>query len=283
VSAPNKSLKPGGQKQSEAALLPARLADSLARWSLYDFTSDLPIHLRIARMPKPKQRKRKDDEFRDQFLRSLKSLDRNLESYKRGDVDVWQDISTQLFILLCDRVPISLAERLIRNLSLHPLLTDVSKSKQNYLLIDAVRKRFTPDGVEFELFDLSQPRIPLGDWLQQTLLYVREDASKDILDNLPWVPDGTGGMFMVKEVPEHLRGEPTDVTLGLLISEARNQMGGGHFTPTIRAIMQATESVVIREKGNIQPFHVKCLVAIAEYVAAELRRQWTGLKRETPV
>ncbi len=225
-------------------------------------------------MPSPK--KREEHEFRDQFVRTLGKLRRHLESSKQGDPDAWQDISVQLFMLLCDRIPISLAERAIPNLSLHPLLTDISNIKQNYTLIDAVRKRFTPEAVEFELFDLGSPTIPVVDWLEQTILYIREDTPKEVLDSLPWVSDGASGM--IKDIPEHLRGEPTDVTLDKLITEARHQMGGGHFTPTIRAIMQATESIVIREKGATQPFHVKCLIAIGEYVAAELEQLWANLR-----
>lgn len=226
-------------------------------------------------MPKP--RTRNHPEFQNEFVRSLNRLSRQLKNYQNGDVDAWQDMATKLFILLCDRTPVPLAKRIMPNVSLHPLLVDISEIKHDYSLIDAVKKHFDANGITFDLFDLSKPKIGLEEWLQQSVLYVREETPNEVLDKIPWVSDGKGMMF--KDIPEELLGESTDATLELIISEARNQMGGGHFTPSVRAIMQATESVIVKEKGIVTSFHAKCIVAIAEYITTELEQQWIILRK----
>ena len=226
-----------------------------------------------------KTRRREENEFQAEFLRSLDRLQRYLDAYYQDDNDAWQDMVGKLSILLCDRTPIPLAEKIIPNLSLHPLILDITGIKENYQLYDAVRKSYTPTGIIFELFDLSRPKLPLEEWLQQTVLYISEETPKEILESIPWESDSYIGM--IKNIPNTLKNRGTAITLYDLIWESRSQMGIGHFTPTVRSAMQTTESVLIRDKRKYISYHAKCIIAISEYVVLELNQQWLDFQLKT--
>ena len=155
---------------------------------------------------------------------------------------------------------------------LHPLLVDLSETKESYQMITGP-VQLGPHGIRFLLFNEKRPKIPLQEWLGQTLFSIREEVPAEVLDSIPWTPTGGGGV--TKEIPEALLGEQTKVTIGSLISEARSQMGAGHFTPTVRETMQATESFIVQEHGHRMASHAKYLMAIAEYIVVELAQQFS--------
>ena len=186
-------------------------------------------------------RKRKPQEFIDQIHLLLNSLEILIAADKNGEPGAWLPVPGVLWVLLCDtdggRRP-TLIDTVIPDFSLHPLLHDASKEPGEYLLYvsgmewDQHRFDFTP-------FDPSQPRIPLAQWLEQTVAVL-------------------GG---------------TPITLGKLISETRHQEGAGHFDPEVRETVQATTGLRFREMGDEKPFHAKLLVSIAEYIVSETKKQ----------
>ncbi len=188
-------------------------------------------------------KQRTQQEFRDHLYKSLEVLEKNVINFKKGDQTAWLTIGAQLYILLCDKSkgPV-LTERVIPNFSLHPLLSDLSHQEGKYLLY-TTKMVFRPDGITLELFNLKNPKIPLGKWLQQTVAILNIGE---------------------KGIP---------ITIGGLIQEVWDQAGPGHFDPDVRETLQATSGGKFVEKGIENPLHVKYLVSIADYIVPEIRQQ----------
>ncbi len=186
---------------------------------------------------KPKRRTQR--EFREQLDQSLEALEINLEAYERGRAAGWLGVASQLYVLLCDQAG-PLVDRVSPELSLHPLMQDVSQKSVKYLLY-LPKVSFGPDGMALDLFDLEKPALPFAEWLEQTVAVLNV---------------GNTGIY---------------VTIRDLIIEVRNQAGPGHFTPTVRETAQATTGFKIVEKGMPGSFHEKCIVAIGKYVLLAVR------------
>ena len=222
-----------------------------------------------------KPRKRTDDEYHQQFQESLDFLHMCLEAYRNGKRSAWLGMSSQLFMLLCDRTPVALAERIIPDLKLHPLILTITNSPKKYRFFDATKKKFSPQGIELVLFNLDSLPIPLSDWLQQVFLVVGKEIPSDVYNDLPVQKDDKGATYI--EVPEELIPEPTCVSLEKLISETRHQMGPGHFTPTVREHIQATEALILYEQANYQRFYEKYIYTLCVYIVKELGRQYAKI------
>lgn len=206
-------------------------------------------------------------------------LERNLQAYIDGEIGAWQDVANNLFVLIGDYVAGAVVDKVIPDLAFHPLFHDISVIKYKYQQITAFSLEFTPDRIKLKLINTERPRILLTQWLDQTLFFIREEVPAHVWDSVPVIYDGKGGSY--KELPEHLKGKPTEATLRELIGEARNQMGAGHFTPTVRDKMQIAEQILFRERGDTQTLYVKCIIAIAEYVLPELKEQFGALRLDT--
>lgn len=184
--------------------------------------------------------KRQQDEYRDHLALVLDALEINLEAYKNGRVGGWLAISTQLYILLVDPSRGQpLITRLLADFTLHPInKPDISRKPTKYLL------HFSREVV----FDKTKPKLPLKDWLDQTL---------DVLHI------NTSG-----------KSKGVYISIRELIEETRNQAGGGHFDPKIRETIRATTGFKLVEEGKSIPYHIKRLIEISEYIIPEIRSQY---------
>jgi hypothetical protein len=193
-------------------------------------------------------KRRSQQEFMDHLILCLDTIDKNIEYYKNGDHTAWLSIASQLHIVLCDKNKgLTLVERVIPNISLHPLLSDLSNHAGKYIL-STPRMRFNKDGICIDLFDKKKPKIYLEQWLKQTI------AILNIGD----------------------RGIP--ITIGGLIQEVWEQAGPGRFDPEVRETLQAASAGKFVEKGVERTSHIKYLVSIAEYVSPENRKQLITVK-----
>ena len=180
---------------------------------------------------------------RAQLEEQLDNLELNIEAYRQGRRSGWLGVANRLSILLCHQKKRgALVTELIPDFMLHPLLQDMTPQREKYLLWTP-RVKFDQEGFELELFDFEQRRIHLSKWLKQTVAVLAVDES------------------------------PVYITLEQLIREARNQAGGAHVDPSPDEVVQATSGYVFREKGGLYPFHIKCLMAIGEYLLVEIRKQ----------
>ena len=191
-----------------------------------------------------KTRKRTRQEIRQHLEEVLDFLQLNLGAYHSGRRSAWLALPAQLFILLCDpsaRPP--LVQKVIPDFSLHPLRVDPSKRGARYKIY-LPRIRFGPHGLATELFDLTQPRMPLSEWLDQTVAVL----------NI-----GDSGQY---------------VKLTDLIKETRHKAGPGHYdTERVSPTLQATEGLRTVEHGTDRPLREKLLVAVAQYVVHQVREQ----------
>ena len=191
-------------------------------------------------------RPRTPQEERDHVLEILDALDVNVEAFKKGTSAGWMNVSSQLFILLCDRNKhnrwTALVERVIPRFSLHPLLTDLSSKAGKYLFY-LPRIRFDAEDLRLELLDLDASKIPLATWLTQVIVIGTVNDS----------------------------GVP--ISIETLIKVTRDQAGGGHYDPNVGKGLQAAESFTFVEGGAHLPFFKKTLITIAEYVRDEVQTQ----------
>ena len=188
----------------------------------------------------PEEKRRRPEETRMYVETVLNLLEKRLRAYKDGETEEWLAISNLLFILLCDTSKASpVAKRVIPELSLHPLRQNASNERRKYLLyVPAIE--FDEDSMWLDLFDQERPRIPLAKWLGQVVVVL--------------APKG-------------------EITLEGIIRKVRHQEGGGHYDPEVGDTVYATTAFKLQERGKPEPFHVKCLIAIAEYVVGQIRRQ----------
>ena len=154
------------------------------------------------------------------------------------------NVSSQLFILLCDRNKhnrwTALVERVIPRFSLHPLLTDLSSKAGKYLLY-LPKIRFAAENLGLDLFDFDASKIPLASWLTQVI------AIGSVNDS----------------------GVP--ISIEALIRVARHEAGGGHYDPSVGQELQAAESFIFVEGDAHLPFFSKALITMAEYVRNEVQ------------
>lgn len=221
--------------------------------------------------------KRNSFEYKNQFILSLKNLERNLNDYNEGELYAWQDIANNLFVLIGDNVAGSVASKVIPNLSFYPLLNNINNIRHNCSLISAFGVEFTDNDIRIILFNTTKPKLMLLEWLNQYLFYyktIRPDVTQAMLDTVP-VHYEEHGSYQI--IPEEFFIKPIEATLGELIRETRNQMGSEHFTPTIRDKMQHAEGIIFTGKKGIRPLYEVCIIAIAEYAIPELKEQFSNV------
>ncbi len=191
-------------------------------------------------------RTRSPQEERQHLLDILDVLHINIDAFKQGRSAGWMSVSAQLFVLLCDRSKYNrqtaLVERVMPGFCLLPLREDLSDKVGRYLFF-LPRIKFNHESLSLELFAFDEPKIPLGDWLSQVIAIGTVNES----------------------------GVP--ISIETLITDTRNQAGGGHFDSNVREELQAAESFTFVEGGARLPFFAKTLVAIGEHVQSEVRNQ----------
>jgi len=189
-------------------------------------------------------RKRTQTETRLRLHGILSAIDRSVEAYKSGQPPEWWIWAGHLCVLLCDRPrgASPVVERVMPDITFHPLIHDASRERRKYLLY-IPSFHFDEHGERLDLFDFNAHRIPLSEWLTQTVTVLGVD------------------------------GAALEITLEKLIRDLRNQEGAGHLDDSVGETVQATRGFRLTEKGRREPFHVKALLAIAEYVVPEIRTQ----------
>lgn len=192
-------------------------------------------------------RPRRPEESVEHLKLCLDAIELNAGAYHEGKTAGWLAVSSQLYVLFCDRSRgATLTERTIPDLRLHPVRVDDPLKKEVGYLLYIPRMSIGPGATQFELIDEDSEKISVDDWLQQTIAVLNiKEQGKDV------------GVY---------------ITLNDIVREARNQAGGGHFDPEIRRVLQATYGMRIVEKGEDRPFHEKYLVTIGEYVVDEIRQ-----------
>ena len=193
-------------------------------------------------------RPRSPKEFQEHLQTSLEAIDVNARAYHDGADAGWLAVSTQLYVLLCDRSRgQTLIERTIPSLVLSPLKMEDPKKKKVGYLLHLPGFSTGPDGFQWNLFDHTAAKIPIANWLDQTVA--------------------------VLSIKENGKNKGVYISLSDIVREGRNQAGGGHFDPEIRDVLQATMGLRVVDKGRDRPFHEKYLVTVGEYVADEIRSQ----------
>jgi hypothetical protein len=119
-------------------------------------------------------RDRSKDELVNGFKQSLKVIQINLDAYNQGIPEGWIAIATQIYKLLCDKMgKNALALHVFPDLKLHPMRVKTDSSEKVWLSFP-FRIQKTPSGPRYgDIFDETQDKIPLLDWLGQTIIVVR--------------------------------------------------------------------------------------------------------------
>ena len=186
---------------------------------------------------------RKPEEALYHMVEVLDVLRLGIDTYKNGRTSAWMIVSAYLHQLLVDKTKGNrpLAERVVPSVKLHPMFIDISSATS------LMHVPFKITASNLEIFDWSQPRIPLNAWLKQ-VTYIQ---------------------------PQNQHGEP--ITIEEMIQMPRHQAGGVHFDEEVSDMMRLIEGVLTFVRISDQQLSYRDLiVAIGEYVYTELNSDLIG-------
>jgi len=179
----------------------------------------------------------------------LSILERAVQDYKKnkGESTLWLAASSQLYILLVDKSNGKpLIERVIPNVKYHPLHKDMTDIAPKALL-SLPKLEMSSDGITVDLFNTNAKKIPLSDWLEQTIAVLNYDD----------------------------KGHP--ITIKKLIEYTYLHEGGGHYPSEIDSTAKALSGFMFVEGGKQAPFFQKATITIADYLIIEIRKKIDSL------
>lgn len=196
-------------------------------------------------------RSRSADETVRHLEETLEVLSVNLDAFYAAVPAVGMVLAGQLYKLLCDRSrgAAPLAQRVFPNLALAPIyaLPDLDgpdgPPMRGLQFMGFLPMEFGNPDVKAGVRAVARHAepIPLAAWLEQTVAVL------------------TVGTKTIQP------------TIGALISELRNQDGGGHFDPSVREVVQAVEEFRFVKGGVDYQLGYRLLADVADYLIGHLR------------
>lgn len=191
-----------------------------------------------------------NDRFKQYLEEALSIISRNCESYHQNYPPDYRVVASQLRIILCDKnrnQENSLVLKVIPNVKLHPLTSTISKEELDAKPYVWLAGRITGIPIRMRIvdcFNVNAVTIPLEEWRMQ-IAAISNGKPHSIMDIIKSVAEKDGGTHIDVGSNEYL-----DIA--------------GTFTHTGPSGRTTTHKQAI-------------IIAIGEYIAAELSKQIQGL------